>query len=168
MSSHDYVLGHNNGYRLGYDVALDRAAQFLAQKDAMIRTMRTAADTKNQIISDLDNEVRSKDSIIAARNVSVQILTDTLTNTNAAVEKKNGIIAALQQSLDEATARINAEADAGFRVGDEVRHDSSERTYQIHALRRNGTEAQFVGYLEGWHSPEGSWFPLTHYKKIKE
>lgn len=203
MSSHDYRLGH----MLGYNEARGRAEHELAQKDAIIRTMRTAADTKNQIISNYDNAIRIADEIRVRKD--------------GEISKLQATNAALQQSLDEATAKINGESDIkpgdkvrnvvsgsvytvaetkgtgdsfrmsffghlsygvsfttshyekvkpddGFRVGDEVKHDSSDRTYQIHALRHNGTEAQFIGYLGGWHNPESSWFPLKYYKKIKE
>jgi hypothetical protein len=85
------------------------------------------------------------------------------------LREERAISAALQQSLNEATARIEAltaqlPQPTTWSVGDMARHKRSGNAYTITAIDRDEdrTFAQFQGY----EYLSTSWFNLDRYEKV--
>lgn len=129
----DYTLGYNSGYTEG--ALNERAFQ---------------RRTRDRVVDDLKAKHRyaitSKDDTIAVKDEALNILGGILADRTRDLEDATAANLALQQSLDEATARI-AEISAGsnpsvfFKVGDRVKAKKNMKVpyYVIRQINSDGT-----------------------------
>lgn len=101
--------------------------------------------------------------------MSNAILWDEIDRIYGKLREQRTISAALQQSLDEATARIETltaqlPQPTTWNVGDVVRNKRSRGMYTISALRKG--EDRIFAQFKGLEYLSTSWFNLDKYEKV--
>lgn len=102
------------------------------------------------------------DAVIRAKNTVIVNLSDTSSRLMQQVKELEKVNAALQQNVDELTARMPPKPEPrDFQVGDEVRHKQTGKFYTIVAINPPTREAIFFDY------ENMGWFPLESYTRVE-